>query len=78
MRVLEMNGTRQPAAPLTSRELEVLRTVAAGLTNRQAARRLNVAERTIRNHLTAIYRKLDVTNRTAAVCFAVRHDWISA
>ena len=64
-------------SPLTSRELEVLSRVATGLTNRQVATRLNIAERTVRNHLSAIYRKLDATSRTEAVGVAVRRHWIT-
>jgi len=51
--------------------------VATGLTNRQVATRLNIAERTVRNHLSAIYRKLDATSRTEAVGVAVRRHWIT-
>jgi len=52
-----------PTADLTPRELEVARLVAAGLTNREAAERLVVSDRTIDNHLYRIYRKLGVTSR---------------
>ena len=51
---------------LTLREEQVLRLVAAGSTNRQVGRRLDVTERTVRKHLEDIYRRLDVTNRVAA------------
>jgi len=52
-----------PTARLTSRELEVARLVSAGLSNKDAARRLVVSERTIDNHLYRIFRKVGVTNR---------------
>jgi non-specific serine/threonine protein kinase len=61
-------------ARLTSREVEVLRVVAAGLTNKQAAERLSVTPRTINAHLTSIYGKIGVTSRTGAVRFALDHD----
>ena len=52
--------------PLTKRELEILRLVAEGQTNVQIARVLWVTEQTVKFHLSNIYRKLDVNNRTAA------------
>ncbi len=52
---------------LTGRELEVLRLLAEGLTNKEMATRLVVAPSTIKQHLKAVYRKLDVYNRTQAV-----------
>jgi DNA-binding CsgD family transcriptional regulator len=56
-----------PAASITPKQREVLRLVAAGCTNTQIARQLGVAEGTVRTHLENIYRKLQVTSRTAAV-----------
>ena len=57
--------TDQDEAALTPRQCEVLQLVAEGLSNRQVARLLNIAERTARNHLTAIFLKLSAPNRTA-------------
>jgi DNA-binding NarL/FixJ family response regulator len=58
--------------PLTTRELEILKLVAAGFTNGDIARRLWVTEQTVKFHLRNVYRKLQVTNRTQAsrVAFA--------
>lgn len=60
-----------PAAPplpqLSEREREVLRLVAQGLTNAEIARRLFLSEKTVRNHVSAIFGKLDVNDRAAAV-----------
>jgi DNA-binding NarL/FixJ family response regulator len=56
---------RKPA-DLTTRELEILRLVAEGLSNSEMARRLWVTEQTVKFHLSNIYRKLDVSNRTQA------------
>lgn len=56
--------------PLSARELEVLRLVAAGLSNREAAQALFVTEETIKKHLSHIYDKLAVKNRTQAVARA--------
>lgn len=59
-----------PAAPLTLREIEVLRLVAAGMTNAEIAQELVVAIGTVRAHTAGIFRKLDVRNRTEAVARA--------
>lgn len=58
---------------LTDREREVLSLVAAGLSNRQIARQLSVAEKTVKTHLSSVFRKLDVADRTQAALYAVRH-----
>ena len=57
---------------LSSRELEVLRLVAAGSTNKEIAAALFVSERTVDRHVSNIFAKLDVNNRTAAARWAVR------
>ena len=59
-------GPHEPLAALSVAELQVLRLVAAGATNQEAAVRLGVSEATVRKHLEHVYRKLGVTNRTAA------------
>ena len=55
---------------LSARELEVLRLVAAGSTNSEIARKLWVTEQTVKFHLSNIYRKLEVANRTEASHYA--------
>jgi DNA-binding NarL/FixJ family response regulator len=66
-----MNRLRTPAAgPLSRRELEVLRLVASGNTNREAAARLFITEATVKTHLINIYAKLEVGDRAAAVAEA--------
>ena len=57
-------------ASLTERELEILRLVASGATNGEIARRLWVTEQTVKFHLSKIYRKLGVANRTGASHYA--------
>jgi DNA-binding NarL/FixJ family response regulator len=59
---------------LTARELDVLRLVAAGKTNRDLAAALVISEHTVSRHLQNIFRKLDVSSRTAASAFAHEHD----
>jgi DNA-binding NarL/FixJ family response regulator len=58
---------------LSTREVEVLRLVAAGLANKQIARRLGIAERTVKAHLTNIFTRIDVTDRTQAALWAERN-----
>jgi DNA-binding NarL/FixJ family response regulator len=71
---------RMRAAPdhdqLTDRELDVLRLVAQGLTNRAIARRLRISEATVKTHLVHIYTKLDVDGRTAAVTTALERGML--
>jgi len=63
-----MGQVRAPAQEaLSARELEVLRLVAAGSTNREAARALFISEATVKTHLLHIYAKLDVRDRASAV-----------
>lgn len=61
---------RDPRPVLTDREAEVLRAVAAGATNRQAAASLHVSEATVKTHLVHVFDKLGATSRTAAVARA--------
>jgi len=58
------------AAPLTARELEILRLVAGGMSNARVATTLFVTEQTVKFHLSNIYRKLGLTNRTQASHYA--------
>lgn len=54
---------------LTPREQEVLALIAQGLCNKDICQRLGIISRTVEKHLTSIFRKLDVINRTEAACF---------
>jgi DNA-binding NarL/FixJ family response regulator len=62
-----------PAAALSDREREVMGLLAAGLANKQIARRLEISEKTVKAHLTSIYRQIDVASRTEAVVWARDH-----
>ncbi|MFI6766678.1 LuxR family transcriptional regulator [Streptomyces sp. NPDC050355] len=61
-------------APLTPRELDVLRLISRGLANRQIARGLGISEKTVKNHLSAIYAKIGAADRTQAAMFALAAD----
>ena len=62
--------------PLTERELEVIRALAQGMSDRQIAQTLGISEKTVRNHTSNIYRKLHIFDRTQAVIYAVREGVI--
>jgi DNA-binding NarL/FixJ family response regulator len=63
--------------PLTERESEVLSYLAKGLANKQIAAALGISEHTIKFHVSSIYAKLNVTNRTEAVRAGLRAGWIA-
>lgn len=62
---------------LTKRELEVLKNIAFGNSNREIATSLRISERTVKNHIFNIFKKIAVTDRTQAAVFAIRNDLIS-
>jgi DNA-binding NarL/FixJ family response regulator len=65
--------TDDGAASLTPREREVLALVRSGLANKQIARRLGISERTVKAHLTSVFGRLGVQDRTQAALWAERH-----
>jgi len=67
------NAGPKVEGPLTGRELEVLRQVASGLTNRDIAVKLNISEKTVARHVSNIFIKLDLSSRAAATAYAYRH-----
>ena len=75
-RVLDMlTGTTTPKDfynGLTAREIEILKLMATGQANKQIARRLEISEKTVRNHVSHMYEKLQIYERSQAVLYAVR------
>ena len=67
-------GGGQPAARLTPREAEVLGLVRRGLANKQIARRLGISERTVKAHLTTVFQRIGVADRTQAALWAERRN----
>ncbi len=78
-KVMEQVVTKQEqpqsviAEKLSGREMEVLRFIAAGLSNAEIASRLHLSEGTVRNYVSAIFSKLEVSDRTQAAIIAIRH-----
>jgi DNA-binding CsgD family transcriptional regulator len=66
-------SVRSPPAELSWREVEILRLVAAGLSNREIGERLYISEHTVANHVRSILRKTGASNRTEAAGYAYRH-----
>jgi DNA-binding NarL/FixJ family response regulator len=71
--VLTARSQPDPLAGLSQREREVLDALVEGLPNKLIARRLEISEKTVKSHLTRIFRELDVTDRTQAALWAERH-----
>ncbi|HEX9124409.1 MAG TPA: response regulator transcription factor [Actinomycetota bacterium] len=70
--LLAERGTRPQAVDLTAREREVLSLVVAGLANKQIARRLGISEKTVKGHLTNLFQRIGVADRTQAALWAER------
>jgi DNA-binding NarL/FixJ family response regulator len=76
---LLFESDKEPLAegPLTERESEVLGLLSRGLANKQIAVELGISEHTVKFHVSSIYTKLNVTNRTEAVRAGLRGGWIA-
>jgi DNA-binding NarL/FixJ family response regulator len=70
-------GAQTTVETLTDRELEVLRLVARGMTNKAIGRDLGISDRTVQGHLANIYGKLNASSRTEAVTEALKQGWIT-
>jgi len=81
-KVLQQIRTRRPAGAveqieaLTSRELQILRLAAQGLTNKAIGQEMGISDRTVQGHLANIFGKLGVASRTEAVTEALKRGWI--
>ncbi|MEK6229386.1 MAG: response regulator transcription factor [Actinomycetota bacterium] len=71
--ILDARSAPDPLAGLSKREREVLGLLVEGLPNKLIARRLEISEKTVKSHLTQIFRELGVTDRTQAALWAERH-----
>jgi two-component system, NarL family, nitrate/nitrite response regulator NarL len=73
LRRIAANRQREKAFGLTTSELEVVRMVVAGCTNKEIGERLSIAENTVKSHLTHIFNKLGASNRVELAVFAAHH-----
>ena len=76
VRITNKSVTR-PSGLLTNREWEVLERMSSGCQNEEIANQLNISDRTVKNHVPSIMKKLKVKNRTNAVLAAIRNNWVS-
>jgi DNA-binding NarL/FixJ family response regulator len=71
--ILNARATPDPLAGLSEREREVLALLVEGLPNKLIARRLEISDKTVKSHLTRVFREIGVTDRTQAALWAQRH-----
>ncbi len=74
--LLNRDTDKDKLSSLTNRELEVLVQVANGMFNKEIATNLNISERTVKNHISNIFKKIDVSDRTQAAVFAIKNNII--
>ena len=75
-KMIEKNEDEIKIDSLTKRELQVLKELAVGKFNRDIAKEMEISERTVKNHISSIFKKLDVTDRTQAAVFAIKNNLI--
>ncbi|HOJ79560.1 MAG TPA: response regulator transcription factor [Clostridiales bacterium] len=68
------NKDRNGENRLTAREREVLKLIAEGMINKEIATKLYISEKTVKNHVSSIFRKLNVSDRTQAAIYAIKHN----
>ena len=76
-KMIEKNEDEIKIESLTKRELQVLKELAVGKFNRDIAKEMEISERTVKNHIPSIFKKLDVTDRTQAAVFAIKNNLIT-
>ena len=75
-KIIETNKDAEKIKSLTKRELDVLKLLAVGMFNKEVGKRLEISERTVKNHVSNIFKKLGVTDRTQAAVFAIRNNLV--
>lgn len=73
-RLVSRNDCMGKIELLTRRELEVLIFVATGMFNKEIAEKMSISERTVKNHISSIFKKIDVADRTQAAVFAIKNN----
>ena len=75
-RLIKRDTDKEKIDSLTKRELEVLILIENGMFNKEIAMKLNISERTVKNHISNIFKKIEVVDRTQAAVFAIRNGLI--
>ena len=75
-RLLSRDKDKDKIELLTQREMEVLIQIANGMINKEIATSLHISERTVKNHISNIFKKIEVSDRTQAAVFAIKNDII--
>ena len=73
-KMIQKNEDELKIDALTKREMEVLKEMSVGKFNRDIAKEMKISERTVKNHISSIFKKLEVTDRTQAAVFAIRNN----
>ena len=76
-RLINRDMDKEKLKSLTKREVEILAQVASGMFNKEIANNLGISERTVKNHISNIFTKIDVSDRTQAAVFAIRNNIIN-
>ena len=76
-KMIERDVDQTKIDSLTRRELEVLKLLSVGLYNKEIGKNLGISERTVKNHISNIFKKINVMDRTQAAVFAIRNNLIN-
>lgn len=75
-RLINRDIDKEKIDSLTKREVEILKQIAGGRFNKEIADNLNITERTVKNHISNLFKKIDVNDRTQAAVFAIRNNLV--
>lgn len=75
-KMINMKNDQDKLESLTKRELDVLKNLAVGMYNKEIATKLDISERTVKNHVSNIFKKIGVADRTQAAVFAIRNNLV--
>lgn len=75
-RIINRDIDKEKISNLTRREIEILKQIAGGRFNKEIAESLDITERTVKNHISNLFKKIDVNDRTQAAVFAIRNNLV--
>lgn len=75
-RLLRREDDNDKAKDITKREKQILSSIALGRSNRDIAEEFDICERTVKNHITSLFKKIGVSDRTQAAVFAIRNNFV--